>query len=116
MSRRTVISETPSAAAASLRWMTRCTKQWRDDQIYQVDVNVLRTGYHAAHFPASYAARKAEVLASTVRTATAPMAEAAIAWSDARHRATIHKIVRTIITIILAIGFFLSLIPATPDY
>src|SRR5262245_15826641 len=60
------------------RRLAKRTQQWRDDQIYQVEVRVLRPVYQAAHFPASYAARKAEMLASTVRTATAPMAEAAI--------------------------------------
>jgi hypothetical protein len=92
------------------------TRQWREDQIYRVEVRVLQPVYQVAHFPASYAARKAQVLSSTVRTATAPMAEAAIAWADARHRVGIHKIVRVAITIILAITVFLSLIPATPRH
>ncbi|WP_285684756.1 hypothetical protein [Actinoplanes sp. NBRC 103695] len=114
---RTRVTHADEARAFAGRRLTMRTKQWREDQIYQVEVRVMRRqAYQAAHFPASYAARKAEVLASTVRTATAPLAEAAIAWSDARHRAFIHRVVRTTVIVIAAIAFFLSLIPSTPDY
>jgi len=114
---RARVTHADEARAFAGKRLSMRTKQWREDQIYQVEVRVLRRqAYQAAHFPASYAARKAEVLASTVRTATAPMAEAAIAWSDARHRAQVHKMVRTTIIIIAAIAVFLSLIPPTTEY
>jgi len=79
-----------------------------------VDVRILRPMMQAARFPASYAARKADLLAGTVRTATAPMAEAAIAWADARHRAMIHRIVRTTVTILVVLAIFFSLFPGRP--
>ena len=74
----------------------------------------MRPVVQAARFPSSYAARKAEVLSSTVRTATAPMAEAAIAWADARHRAMVHKIVRTAITLFIVFAVFFTLFPGAP--
>ena len=113
---RSRLTRADEVRAFVTRRLVKRTTQWRDEQIYQVEVRVLRPVYQAAHFPASYAVRKAEVLASTVRTATAPTAEAAIAWADARHRVLIHKIVRVTITIIVVIGVFLSLIPSTPEY
>jgi hypothetical protein len=114
---RARVTHADEARAFARKRLGTRTRQWREDQIYQVEVRVLRRqAYQATHFPASYAARKAEVLASTVRTATAPVAEAAIAWSDARHRALIHKVVRTTVIVTAAIAFFLSLIPSTPDY
>ncbi|MEV6633428.1 hypothetical protein AB0M54_22045 [Actinoplanes sp. NPDC051470] len=113
---RARLSHADEARAFTVRRLQLRSKQWRDDQIYQVEVRVLRPVYQVAYYPASYAARKAEVLASTVRSSTAPMAEAAIAWTYARRRAQIHKIVRTVIVIVVTIGVFLSLIPSNPDY
>jgi hypothetical protein len=116
LSLRTRLSHTDEARAFVAKRLAMRGKQWREDQIYQVEVRVLRPVYQAAHFPASHAVRKASVLSSTVRMATAPMAEAAIAWSDARRRAQLHRIVRTTVVIIAAVVIFLSLIPATPHY
>ncbi|MFG1608959.1 hypothetical protein [Actinoplanes sp. NPDC049265] len=116
LSLRARLSHTDEARAFVAKRLALRGKQWREEQIYQVEVSVLRPVYQAAHFPASYAVRKAEVLSSTVRLATAPMAEAAIAWADARHRAQLHKIVRTVIVIVAAVAVFLSLIPPTVEY
>ena len=109
---RTRVAHADAVRDFAHRRLALRAKQWRDDQIYPVEVRVLRPMMQAARFPASYAARKAEVLASTVRTSTAPLAEAAIAWADARHRATVHKVVRTTIVILLLITIFLNLFPA----
>jgi hypothetical protein len=111
---RSRVSHADAIRDFAARRLALRTKQWREEQIYPVDVRILRPMVQAARFPASYAARKAELLTGTVRTATAPLAEAAIAWADARHRATIHKIVRTTIVILLAMVIFLSLLPTTP--
>ena len=38
-------------------------------------------------------------------------AEAAIAWADARHRAMVHRIVRTTITMVVLFAIFFSIFP-----
>lgn len=110
------LSHTDAVRDFAARRLSLRTKQWRDEQIYPVEVRILRPVAQARHFPASYAARKADLLTGTVRSATAPFAEAAIAWADAHHRAMINKIVRTTITILLAIMVFLSVLPDTVEY
>jgi hypothetical protein len=111
---RSRVAQTDAVRDFAHRRLALRAKQWRDEQIYEVDVRILRPMVQAARFPASYAARKADLLAGTVRTATAPMAEAAIAWADARHRAMIHRIVRTAVTILLLMAIFFSLFPGRP--
>jgi hypothetical protein len=91
------------------------TKQWRDDQIYAVEVRILRPVVRAAHLPATMAVRKADFLASSVAADGRPMAEAAIAWAEARRRAMWHRVYRTTITIVLLFAIFLSLLPTPPD-
>ena len=108
---RSRVAHTDAVREFAHRRLALRTKQWREEQIYPVDVRILRPVVQAARFPSSYAARKADVLASTVRTATAPLAEAAIAWADARHRAMIHRIVRTTITIVVLFAILFSIFP-----
>jgi hypothetical protein len=111
---RSRVAHTDAVREFAHRRLALRTKQWREEQIYPVEVRILRPMVHAARFPSSFAARKADVLASTVRTATAPFAEAAIAWTDARHRAMVHRIVRTTVTILLLFAIFFSLFPGAP--
>jgi hypothetical protein len=88
--------------------LTQRTKQWRDDQIYEVDIRVLRT---QALFPvltgaqrASLALRKATVLPSTARSGSAFRADAGIAWVKAYRKHEWHRIGRLAATGILLVG------------
>jgi hypothetical protein len=91
-------------------------KQWRDEQIYDVDVQVLRlapVGYAAG--PASVALRKAAVLPDTARQQARPVAEAAIAWDHAWRRAQWHRVGRTVATVVLILIALAHAIPTVPD-
>jgi hypothetical protein len=78
------------------------TKQWRDDQIYEVEVELLRPPVRAAE-RSSIALQKAELLPDTVRLHQRPVAEASIAWNHAWRRAQWHGIARTVATVVVAL-------------
>jgi hypothetical protein len=82
------------------------TKQWRDEQIYDVDVRVLRTQiYMPLHGPGqTLALRKASVLDDTVRAGAVPFADAGIAWVQAYKKQEWHRLGRWIATSILLVG------------
>ena len=86
------------AAEYLRRRLAARTAQWREDQIYPVEVQVLRppTPEHRYAPPAatSIALRKAALLEVTERTPSRPLAEAAIAWEHAWQRARWHRIGR----------------------
>lgn len=83
------------------------TKQWREDQIYEVDIRVLRP---PQLFPmsvpgGSLALRKAAVLPGTVRGGgVVAVADAGIAWVHAYRRQEWHRVGRLIAFGILLIG------------
>jgi hypothetical protein len=82
------------------------TREWRDDQIYDVDIGVVRQhalvpGGGAAR---SMALRKAKVLEGTVRSSAIPYADAGIAWVHAYRRQEWHRIGRWVVGAILLIG------------
>ena len=88
------------------------TRQWREDQIYEVDVRLLRPPPPpAAELPASYALRKAALLPSTERVQIRPVAEAAIAWNHALRRANWHRVARVVTTVCLILIAFLQALP-----
>ena len=81
------------------------TKQWREDQIYDVDVRVLTTPQWApANGAASLALRKASIIPGTARTGVAAVADAGIAWVQAYRRQEWHRVGRVIATGILLVG------------
>ena len=85
------------------------TKQWRDEQIYEVQVRVLRPAAPAlvasgGRGPVSAALRKAAVLPGTVRSGALPAAEAGIAWVHAYRKQQWHRAGRLITTGVLLIG------------
>jgi hypothetical protein len=97
----------PRAAEDYLqRRLASRTKQWRDDQIYEVDVRVLghpslvTDGGPAA----SLALRKAAVLPGTARAGVVPVADAGIAWVHAYRRQQWHRLGRLFVTAILVVG------------
>jgi len=83
------------------------TRQWRDDQIYEVDIRVLRTP-DLAFVPAgprvSLALRKAAVLPGTVRSDTLGLADAEIAWVHAYQRHRWRQVGRLVAAGILLVG------------
>jgi hypothetical protein len=90
------------------RRLTQRTKQWREDQIYDVDIRVLRT---PALFPAmagtdrsSLALRKATVLPSTARSSAAFRADAGIAWVKAYRKQEWHRLGRLAVLAVLLVG------------
>ena len=104
------------AAEALFRRMARRAKQWREEQIYDVDVQVLRASpmaYGAG--PSSVALRKAAVLPDTARRQARPLAEASIAWDHACRQAQWRRIGRTVATLVLILIALAQAIPTVPD-
>jgi hypothetical protein len=80
-------------------------EHWREDQIYEIEVQWLRPPEAApTDGPASVALQKAALLPGTSRVQRRPQAEAAIAWEHAWHRARSHRIARMVAGSTL--GFF----------
>jgi hypothetical protein len=104
------------AATVLYRRLAQRAKQWRDEQIYDVDVEVLRPA-PAAYAPASasIALRKAAVLPETARWQARPLAEAAIAWDHAWRQAQWRRIGRTVATVILILIALVQILPTAPD-
>jgi hypothetical protein len=98
-----------------LRRLAARAKQWREEQIYDVDVHLLRPPVYTAPLPASYALRKAGLIPSTERIHSRPLAEASIAWSHAFRRAYWRRIGRTAGVIAVIFLVFAQLAPALPD-
>jgi hypothetical protein len=90
-------------------------KQWRDSQVYEIEMVILRpVTFHTA--PAvSIALRKADVLPGTARAQARPLAEAAIAWSHAWRQARWRRIGRTAAVCFLVFVALLQVFPALPD-
>ena len=66
-------------------------KQWRDDQIYEVEVTLLRPPPVHAAAPPTIALRKAAVLPGTARIGVIGTADAGIAWVHAYRRQQWHR-------------------------
>ena len=115
--RRQPASSSGDPAVETLyRRLAMRAKQWRDDQIYDVDVQVLRMAPAAyAAGPASVALRKAAVLPDTARWQAQPLAEAAIAWDHAWRQAQWRRIGRTVATVILILLALAQMLPTVPD-
>ncbi|MBM2622323.1 hypothetical protein JIG36_43160 [Actinoplanes sp. LDG1-06] len=83
------------------------TKQWRDEQIYEVDVRVLRPPAYSPSFygrGGSLALRKAGLIPGTVRGSVVARADAGIAWCQAYRRQQWHAVGRRIVFGILLIA------------
>ena len=105
----------PAVEALHRRLAARA-KQWREDQIYDVDVQVLRMSPVAyAAGPASVALQKATVLPDTARRQARPVAEASIAWDHACRQAQWRRIGRTVAMVILILIAVASAVPTVPD-
>jgi hypothetical protein len=111
--RRRLTQRDVAAAFLAQRLAIRA-KQWRDDQVYEVEVQLLRPPVAAAH-AASIALRKAALLPDTVRIQARPLAEASIAWSHAWRQARWHGLARTAAVFAVAFIILLQSVPYLPD-
>jgi hypothetical protein len=87
-------------------------EQWREDQVYEVEVQLLRpppppAAAVYARVPASVALRKADLLEGTRRVQRLAQTEAAIAWEHACERARWHRIAR--VATASTLGVFLTI-------
>jgi hypothetical protein len=90
-------------------------KQWRDDQVYEVEVQLLRPPVTAAARASSIALRKAALLPDTVRIQARPLAEASIAWSHACRQARRHQLARTAVAVFIIFFALVQVSPYLPD-
>ncbi|BCJ41580.1 hypothetical protein GCM10010168_54210 [Actinoplanes ianthinogenes] len=88
--------------------LAKRTSAWREDQVYEVDVRVLRT-----HQPAlvtvrghatSIAFHKAAVLDGTARAGLLTLADASVAWCHAWRQSEHRRIARLVIGGLLLVG------------
>jgi DNA-directed RNA polymerase specialized sigma24 family protein len=88
--------------------LTKRTKAWRDDQVYEVEIRVLptqkRRSVQVGGPAASIAFRKAAVLDGTARAGLLTLADAAVAWCHASRRSEHHRIARLVIGGFLLVG------------
>jgi hypothetical protein len=112
--RRRLLRRDAPGAYLSERLAARA-KRWRDSQVYEIEMVILRPAtFHAA--PAvSIALRKADVLPGTVRAQVRPLAEAAIAWSHAWRQARWRRIARVAAGCFLVFVALTQLFPVLPD-
>lgn len=102
---RAWLSHRDEATSYLHRRLAARAKQWRDDQIYEVDVRVVRNPSPLPlPGPVSVALRKATVLPGTARRDVLPVAEAGIAWVHAYRKQEWHRIGRLIAGSILLVG------------
>jgi hypothetical protein len=108
-----------AATAYQRERLARRTRKWRDDQVYEVDVRVLRqySMVPAGVTATSLALRKAAVLPDTVRSGVGAIADAGIAWVHAYRRQQWHRAGRLIAFGILLFGTMIEVISAlSTDY
>ena len=102
---RAWLSRHDEAAAYLHRRLVTRAKQWRDDQIYEVEVQVLRNPSPVPlRGPVSVAFRKAAIIPGTARSGVIPVADAGIAWVHAYRRQQWHRIGRMIAASVLLLG------------
>jgi hypothetical protein len=114
--RRPASSAGDPAVEMLYRRLSMRAKQWRDDQIYDVDVQVLRmapVGYAAG--PVSVALRKASVLPGTARWQAQPLAEASIAWNHAWRQSQWRRIGARVLTVVVILLALVQALPTVPD-
>ncbi|MEU4626051.1 hypothetical protein AB0G04_39495 [Actinoplanes sp. NPDC023801] len=83
------------------------TGQWREDQVYEVEVRVLRPREPVAPVytrGGSLALRKASIIGSTARADLEALADAEIAWVHAYLRSQWRRLLRYVIFGVLLVG------------
>jgi len=96
------------------RRLEKRAAQWREEQIYEVEVHLLRAPVH--HYESeSIALRKATLLPGTARWQLRPLAEASIAWTHAWRRAYWQRIARVAVGPPLLFIAAVQAVPVLPD-
>ncbi|GAA0512481.1 hypothetical protein Ade02nite_43680 [Paractinoplanes deccanensis] len=118
--RRRLLGHPHAARDYMTKRLATRTKQWRDDQIYEVDVRVMPPPlamYRRGGGPtASLALRKADLVPDTHRTGVEATADAAIAWVQAYRRQLWHRAGRLIAGGILLIATMIQFMTSiSPD-
>ncbi|MEV4343953.1 hypothetical protein AB0J83_05690 [Actinoplanes sp. NPDC049596] len=117
--RRRLLGHPHAAADYMTHRLATRTKQWREDQIYEVDVRVMPPplAYYQRGGPtASLALRKADLLPDTHRLGVEATADAGIAWVQAYRRQLWHRVTRLVIGGILLIATMIQLMTSiSPD-
>jgi hypothetical protein len=104
------------AAQTLYRRLALRGKQWRDEQIYDVDVQVLRMAPATyARGSASVALRRAAVLPDTARRQARPLAEASIAWDHAWRQAQWRRVGRAVAAVVVILLALAQAMPTVPD-
>jgi len=96
------------------RRLAKRAAQWRDEQIYEVEVHLLLAPVH--HYESeSIALRKATLLPGTERRQLRPVAEASIAWTHAWRRAYWRRIARVVAASAVLFIAAVQAVPVLPD-
>ncbi|SNY55924.1 hypothetical protein [Paractinoplanes atraurantiacus] len=118
--RRRLLGHPHAAADYMTHRLATRTKQWRDEQIYEIDVRVLPppASYYSRSGPrASLALRKAGLLPDTHRSGVEATADAGIAWVQAYRRQLWHRAGRLIVGGILLIAAMIQFMTSiSTDY
>jgi hypothetical protein len=102
---RSWLTHRDEATAYLTRRLVTRTKQWRDDQIYEVDVRVISQPPPVPlRGPVSVALRKAVLLPGTARSGVIAVADASIAWVHAYRKQQWHRAGRLIAGGIFLVG------------
>jgi len=96
------------------RRLAKRAEQWRAEQIYDIEVHLLRAPVYR-YQSASIALRKAALLPGTARRQQRPVAEASIAWTHAWRRAYWRRLARVAATTVLIFVSLLQALPALPN-
>jgi hypothetical protein len=107
--RRLTNRDTPGAYLT--RRLVKRAAQWREQQIYQVEMQLFRPPIDR---PESVALRKATLIPGTERHHARPVAEATIAWAHACRRARRNRWARTGATLVLLSVALAQSVPPVP--
>lgn len=88
LSLRSRLTHRDAPGAYLARRLVKRAAQWREEQIYEVEIDALRTPVHHRE---SVALRKAGLIPGTGRRQARPLAEASIAWTHAWRRSRHHR-------------------------
>jgi hypothetical protein len=111
--RRRLTHHDPAGTYLTQRLAARA-KQWREDQVYEVEVQLIRAPVQTDR-TSSIALRKAPLLPGTVRAQARPFAEAAIAWSHAWQRARWRRLAWGAVVFTLVLIGLVQALPNVPD-
>ncbi len=96
-----------------VRRLTKRAAAWRKDQVYEIEVSILKPQTWHRPPAETIAQRKAALLDPTERPEIRPLAEATIAWAHAQRTAFWRGIARTTTTAVVVMIVLAGLLPTT---